>query len=54
LAVRMEMAAIVAGASDANCIVQVIRQGYWVTLEYKTHRGSDWHIQRFLHTYENS
>jgi hypothetical protein len=54
LAARMEMAAIIAGASHSNCVVQIIRQGYWVTLEYKTHRGSAWHTQRFLHTYENS
>ena len=50
LAARMEMAAIIAGAFEANCLVQVIHNGYWVTLEYKTDSKSIWHKQRFLHT----
>ncbi len=52
LGVRMEMATIVAGASDANCETTLMHsKGYlhnWVYLEFRVDGSDHWHTRKFL------
>jgi len=50
LALRLEMEAISAGASNANCIIDHMKHGYWARLEFQIDGSPYWHKQTYLHT----
>ena len=53
LGVRMEMAARIAGASDSNCSIEYVDNGFWAHVEYRISKNSYWNKRTFLSTYDD-